>query len=227
MSWSKQIYGYVNGSSCRFLESTIVILNPNNISNNWNSHSKQQQMKNSWKNDIKSYRNSMRFLSHLRKGKSKMSRLNIKHGKKDWKSKEVQPVLIINSTGRITSMPSGIFPLIFQGPLTIPHPGKTKGHPSALTPSPAPAISVSYHSVLNPMGDQPLVVLFSWEGIMFHILFPGPVQYFPLVLRYSFWPDATCQETTRVLTISGWVNTQTLCSLKVPSWFPDVAANRS
>ena len=82
-------------------------------------------------------------------------------GKKIEKAKKYNQFQNYNSTGRITSMPSGIFPLIFQGPLTFPHPGKTKGHPSSLTPSPAPAISVSYHSVLNPMGDQPLVVLFS------------------------------------------------------------------
>lgn len=161
----------------RINNSLIIISNPNNISKCWNSNSKQQQMKNSWKNDIKFYRNRMRFLSHWRKSKIQNVKVEHKTWEKILKKQKVQPVLIINSTGRITSMPSGIFPLIFQGPLTFPHPGKTKGHPSSLTPSPAPAISVSYHSVLNPMGDQPLVVLFSWEGIMLHIfvLRSGPI----------------------------------------------------
>ena len=111
-----------------------------------------------------------------------MSRMNTEKG---WKSKKVQLSLIINSTGKKTLMPSGIFPLIFQGPFTFSLSRQNQG--TAISPhSPAPAISVSYHSVLNPTGDEPLVVLFSREGIMFHIFSNGPVQYFPVVHRFFF-----------------------------------------
>lgn len=152
-----------------------------------------------------------------------MSRMNTEKG---WKSKKVQPLLIINSTGKKNINAKWHFPLIFQGPFTFSPSRQNQGTPISLH-SPAPAISILPFS-FKSHGRWAVSCIVQLRG--------DNVPYFSRTVRsnifllstdFSFWPDDTCQETTRVLTISGWVNIQTLCSWKVLSRFPDVAANPS
>ena len=166
----------------------------------------------------------MRFY-HIQE-KIKIKNVKDEH-RKSWKSKKVQPLLNINSTGKKNINAKWYFSIDISRTLHIfPIPAKPReGHQPAL-PSPGHFCILPFSFKSHGRWAVSCIVQLRGDNVPY---FSPRVRsnIFLLSTDFSFWPDGTCQETTRVLTISGWVNIQTLCSWKVLSRFPDVAANRS